>query len=105
MRTGPWNWQRRGGQMMAPQHERARVLNLAIEFAANELSDPIDKITVFAGQILIVAGSKRIELSYTYHNAYSENGAIMPGSGNWDVSMIGVSKENWLIALLRRICS
>jgi hypothetical protein len=89
--------------MMAPKYERARVLAEALEVGVRELEDPIDNVTVSGDRISIVAGRKRLELLYTYHNAYSQNGSVMPGSGHWSVSIKSSHKENSFGALVRAI--
>jgi hypothetical protein len=81
--------------MMEPRFERARVLAEAVGVAANTLKDPIDRVKVTRDKIFISAGRERLELAYTYDNAYSQDGSIMPGSGHWSVSIIKLTKASW----------
>jgi hypothetical protein len=89
--------------MMAPKFERARVLAEALQIGAHELEDPIDQVRISGNRISVSAGRKHIKLSYAYHNAYSQNGSVMPGGGHWSVSIISSAKENSLAALVRGI--
>ena len=75
--------------MMAPKHERQRVLGIAIDRAASILDEPIDRLVVSNRCITCWAGSRRVEMDYGYSNAYDrESGSIMVGSGNWWVTPI-----------------
>ncbi len=71
--------------MMAPHHERLRVLHAALDAAGAELSDPIDRIEVRGGEVLFWTASERLAVSYDYANRYDERGSLMPGSGSWVV--------------------
>jgi len=86
---------------MEPRFELARVLAEAVAVAAGELADPIDKVTVSNNRIFVSAGRNRLELSYVHHNAYSPEGAVMPGSGHWSVMIVGVAKANRFAAVAR----
>ena len=81
--------------MMAPKFERASVLSQALDVATNALEDPIDKVKVFREKIFVFAGRERLELSYVYDNAYSEDGSVKPGSGHWSVSIVKLTKARW----------
>ncbi len=68
---------------MAPRYERARLLGVAIEVAASELREPIDRIEFVSGQILVTAGNKHIALNYHYSGSYDPSGVPIPGGGHW----------------------
>ena len=89
--------------MMEHRFELARVLAEAVDIGARALEKPIDKMTVSGDRIFISAGREHLELSYTYHNAYAQDGSIMPGSGNWSVSIVKSTKENRFAAVVRAI--
>ena len=50
---------------------------------------------VFREKIFVFAGRERLELSYVYDNAYSEDGSVKPGSGHWSVSIVKLTKARW----------
>jgi len=81
--------------MMEPRFERARVLAEAVGVAARSLTACIDQVKIREGKIIVFAGKERAELSYTYNNAYAQNGSIMPGSGHWSVTIVKVTKAGW----------
>ena len=81
--------------MMEPRFERARVLAEAVRVAASALSAPIDKVKISGEKIRVSAGKERAELSYVYDNAYTQDGAVMPGSGHWSVMVVKLSKARW----------
>ena len=90
--------------MMAPKFERLRVLGEAMHAAAYELDDPIDQVTVAGDRIVVAARGRRVELSYGYHNAYAEDGSVMPGSGHWSVAIVHAdARPSWRQAILRRV--
>lgn len=88
---------------MEPRFELARVLAEAVGVAAHSLSKPIDRIKVSGDRIFISAGSECLELSSAYHNAYTQDGSIMPGSGHWSVSIVGAVKSGRLAVALRAL--
>lgn len=75
--------------MMAPKHERARLLTVAIERAADLLQAPITKVEVTADRVLCWAGATMLTMSYGYAEAVDATGAAMPGLGHWWVSVEG----------------
>jgi hypothetical protein len=87
--------QHRIKNMMEPKFERARVLGEALDIATNALEDPIDKVQVSREKIFVFAGRERLELSYTYDNAYAQDGSVMPGSGHWSVSIVKLTRKKW----------
>ena len=89
--------------MMEPRFERARVLAEAIDIAARELKNPIDRIQVSGNTITMRAGGERVDLSFAYYNAYTPDGSAMPGSGHWSVSLIQGSGSRGLASLVRRL--
>jgi hypothetical protein len=89
--------------MMDPKFERVHVLAEAIRTAAHELDDPIDAVTLSGATIFVAAGSKRVELSYYYQNAYAQDGSSMPGSGHWIVSIVHPAGKSRLAALMQSI--
>ena len=87
--------------MMEPRFELASVLAEAVGVGARALEHPIDTVTVSRDRIFISAGGERLELSYTYHNAYTQDGSVMPGSGHWSVSIVRQTKGNRFAAIVR----
>jgi hypothetical protein len=81
--------------MMEPRFERARVLGQAIDVAAHTLVDPIEKIILSDQAIFVFAGRERLELSYAYYDAYTQDGSVMPGSGHWSVQLVKSTKLSW----------
>jgi hypothetical protein len=92
--------------MRAPQYERARVLCTAINQAASELAEPIDRLEVQQDQVRVSAGREQLVYRYRYVDAYASDGSPLPGSGTWAVEMIaGVERTGpWrrLAAWLRK---
>jgi hypothetical protein len=82
--------------MMAPKHERARVLAIAIDLAGDILDAPIDRLVVSDSRITCWAGWRRVEMSYGYSNAYDgADGSIKLGGGHWWVNPIGPPAGPW----------
>ncbi len=79
--------------MMAPQYERARMLCTAINYAAAELLEPINRLKVERDHVLIFAGDKRLTLRYSYANNYDHMGVAMPGGGHWVVEKIPAAEK------------
>lgn len=75
--------------MMAPEHERARLLAIAIQRAVEVLQAPITKIEVTADTVVCSAGARVLTLRYGYADAIGETGVAMPGSGQWWVAVEG----------------
>jgi hypothetical protein len=77
----------RGGYKMAlaPNHETANLLHVAIDVAASELREPIDRIEFVGRQILVSAGTKRLALNYYRSNPCDENGIPFAGGGRYHV--------------------
>ena len=73
--------------MMAPHHERAQLLSVAIQRAVEVLGELLTKIEVTADKVLCSAGLRTLKMSYGYANAYSSDGSAMPGSGRWWVTV------------------
>jgi hypothetical protein len=69
--------------MMAQQFERQRMLCAAIALATDMVGEPIEVLQVKANQITCLTETKRVSMTYHYANAYSADGAAMPGSGSW----------------------
>jgi hypothetical protein len=80
---------------MEPRFERAHLLAEAVSVASSALAAPIDEVKISDKRIVILAGRERLELSYTYNNAYSQDGSVMPGSGHWSVAIIKMTKAGW----------
>ncbi len=94
--------------MMAPQYERARLLCTAINEAASELLERIDRVEVARDHVLIEAGTRRLAYRYYYANAYAPDGSAMPGSGRWvvektDGNEISAGRLQKLFAWLRKL--
>lgn len=89
--------------MMEPRFELTRALSEAVGVAAAALADPIDRISVSPHRIFVCAGRVCLELSYTYNNAYSQDGSIMPGSGHWSAAVVRRYTENRFMAALRSL--
>lgn len=68
---------------LPPNHETANLLHVAIDVAASELREPIDRIEFVGRQILVSAGSKRLTLNYTRSNPCDENGIPFAGGGRY----------------------
>ena len=75
--------------MMAPQYERARMLCTAINYAAAELLEPINRLEVEHDHVLI---NKRLTLRYSYANSCDHVGVAMAGGGHWVVEKIPAEK-------------
>ncbi|MFO1079683.1 MAG: hypothetical protein U1E23_03525 [Reyranellaceae bacterium] len=71
--------------MMAPHHERLRVLHEALDCAGALLDEPIDRLEVGRRTIEVGAGSRSVTVAYEYVNAYDGRGNALPGSGHWSV--------------------
>jgi hypothetical protein len=71
--------------MMAPHYERARMLHAAIDVAAFELSEPIERVEVSGGRVFAWAGRKRLAMRYYHEDRRDSHGSAMPGSGQWVV--------------------
>jgi hypothetical protein len=80
--------------MMAPQYERARMLCIAINDAASELREPIDRLEVERDHVLVSAGGRRLRFRYYYADSYGADGSPMPGSGRWVVEKITADAES-----------
>ena len=89
--------------MMEPRFEQTRALGEAIRVAADVLAEPIEKVRMSRDRIFICAGRECLELSYTYNNAYSQDGSIMPGSGHWSVAIVRRYRENGFAAAVRSL--
>jgi hypothetical protein len=93
--------------MMAPHHERARLLGEAIAQANSVLAEPIDRIEVTPEKIHVWARGKHLAMTYGYANAYGDKGEAMPGSGHWWVqneSRLG-QEEQPVGSVLHRLLS
>ena len=89
--------------MMEPRFELARVLAEAVGVAARSLEKPIDRVEVSGDRIFVSAGGECLELSSAYHNAYTQDGSVKPGSGHWSVSIVGPAKRGRLAAAVRAL--
>jgi hypothetical protein len=88
--------------MMAPKHERQRVLAIAIDQASSILDAPIDRIVVSDSHITCWAGSRCVEMDYGYSNGYDRvGGSVLAGSGDWWVNPIGPPTGTWTRVLDR----
>ncbi len=82
--------------MMHPKYERARVLDLAVQAAVQEMHEPIELIQVTGGEIEVRSRTERVRLGYAYHNAYAPDGSSMPGGGNWSVEVLTTpTRSTW----------
>jgi hypothetical protein len=70
---------------LAPNHETANLLHVAIDAASSELREPIDRIEFVGRQILVSAGNKRLTLDYYRSNPCDENGIPFAGGGSYVV--------------------
>lgn len=70
---------------LAPNHETANLLHVAIDVAASELREPIDRIEFVGSQILVSAGSKRLALNYHRSTPCDDNGIPFAGGGHYVV--------------------
>jgi hypothetical protein len=69
--------------MKAPKYEIADILCVAIDAAAPLLRYPIRAIDVHEYAVDFFAGNQKVTVNCTYRNSETEQGAPMPGSGNW----------------------
>ena len=91
--------------MMAPEHERLRVLGEALEQATGLLNAPIESVRVRGGTIIVESDRQRVSCSFNYYNGYSEDGSVMPGSGHWSLQFGKVEPKapiGWLTRLFER---
>jgi hypothetical protein len=70
---------------LAPNYEAANLLHVAIDVAASELREPIDRIEFVSGQILVSAGNKRLALNYYRTSPCGPNGVPIVGGGHYFV--------------------
>ncbi len=70
---------------LAPNHEAANLLHVAIDVASSELRESIDRIEFVSGQILVSAGNKRLTLNYYRTSPCGPNGVPVAGGGHYEV--------------------
>ncbi len=70
---------------LAPNREVTRLPHVAIDVAASEFREPIDRIEIVGRQIFESAGNKRLTLNYYRTSPCGPNGEPVPGSGNYHV--------------------
>lgn len=73
--------------MMAPEHERARLLAIAIDRATEVLRAPITGLEVVGDKVVCRAGSRVVTMTYGYADAVDGAGAAMAGAGRWWVAV------------------
>ncbi len=66
------------------------MLGVAIQHATHELMEPIDRIEMGAGTIVVWAGDRSLTVAYRYANSHAPDGSPMPGSGQWVVETVAV---------------
>ena len=91
--------------MMAPHHERLRVLHQALDCAGAVLDQPIDRIEVGRRTIEVRAGPQSLVLTYGYQDSYDARGNALLGGGQWTVTAGPVRRGagSWLAGRLRRL--
>lgn len=73
---------------MAPKYERLRMLMTALEAAAHDLDEPIDRLEVKGGEVIVSAKGRRAAYAYRHDDSYDAEGNPLLGGGSWSVSRV-----------------
>lgn len=86
-------------EMMAPHHERERMLWGAIRRATSELAEPIESVRVSRNKVTCWGRTKKVCMTFSYADAYSAQGEALLGGGSWHYDDVRVKN----VALLPRL--
>jgi hypothetical protein len=79
------------------------MLHEAVDIAAARLPEPIRRITVSQGRVTCWSRTQTLSMSFYYQDAYSQEGAVMPGSGRWCFGELRVRRVGLVGRLLARL--